>query len=107
MRISDWSSDVCSSDLVYKSVATISNGGADRQYAAFDRRTALSGPRERHGVDLVAIVSIVQRLGAPTLGKLRTIAGIHLRSDERRVGKECVRTCRFRWSLYPSQQQSK
>src|SRR3546814_10869689 len=33
--------------IVYKSVATISNGGADRQYAAFDRRTALSGPRER------------------------------------------------------------
>src|SRR3546814_317097 len=46
---------------------------------SFDRRTALAGPRERHGVDLVAIVAIVPRLGAPTLGKLRTIAGIHLR----------------------------
>src|SRR3546814_18820755 len=27
------------------------------------------------------------------------------RSEERRVGKECVSTCRYRWSPYPSQQQ--
>src|SRR3546814_14580043 len=31
----------------------------------------------------------------------------HMRSDERRVGKECVRTCRSRWSPYHSKQKNK
>src|SRR3546814_20687157 len=32
---------------------------------------------------------------------IRQAAEIGLRSEERRVGKECVRTCRSRWSPYP------
>src|SRR3546814_6416863 len=60
MRISDWSSDVCSSDLAY---------------LALQRR-----PEE-------------QQAGARILGQL-------IRSEERRVGKECVSTCRSRWSPY-------
>src|SRR3546814_3349129 len=59
MRISDWSSDVCSSDLQG------SRPGPDRQ----DRHLP-------HGT------------------------GAGLRSEERRVGKECVSTCRSRWSPY-------
>src|SRR3546814_1820576 len=35
----------------------------------------------------------------PTLGALRTLRDI-CRSEERRVGKECVSTCRSRWSPY-------
>src|SRR3546814_13695777 len=31
----------------------------------------------------------------------------HIRSEERRVGKECVSTCRYRWSPYPSNKQKK
>src|SRR3546814_10971198 len=37
--------------------------------------------------------------GAPSLGG-GPLDGFDKRSDERRVGKECVRTCRFRWSPY-------
>src|SRR3546814_4955643 len=68
MRISDWSSDVCSSDLYAQRAAL----------AARDSRRSLP-PRmaERFHGD-----------GAPC------------RSEERRVGKECVSTCRSRWSPY-------
>src|SRR3546814_19305943 len=68
MRISDWSSDVCSSDLFVA-------GRDDR-----DARTAPHGelPRAAH-----------RRRGDR--------AG---RSEERRVGKECASTCRYRWSPY-------
>src|SRR3546814_2989578 len=62
MRISDWSSDVCSSDL------------RDR------RHDAGRGPYPH----------------APAEGP----AGGGTRSEERRVGKECVSTCRSRWSPY-------
>src|SRR3546814_8719090 len=64
MRISDWSSDVCSSDLALPVIA-VSRDAA-----------ALAAVRQRHaGADLT-------------------------RSEERRVGKECVSTCRSRWSPY-------
>src|SRR3546814_11550894 len=96
MRISDWSSDVCSSDL----------------------------PVVEHAVDVVVIDAAgdvhvelgidVQRLGCPALVFENADAGIQRqsgkddaacrhdeyleRSEERRVGKECVSTCRSRWS---------
>src|SRR3546814_8231812 len=73
MRISDWSSDVCSSDLMPRALP--------KPYAELTRgRTRL---RFFHG-DAI-----------DTLSALR--AG---RSEERRVGKECVSTCRSRWSPY-------
>src|SRR3546814_18395213 len=34
-------------------------------------------------------------------GIIGSIIGAIIRSDERRVGKECVSTCRSRWSPYP------
>src|SRR3546814_4203352 len=66
MRISDWSSDVCSSDLVILWAARL-----------FDR---LCDPFGSHGTPRSS-----QR---------------QARSEERRVGKECVSTCRSRWSPY-------
>src|SRR3546814_6008842 len=81
MRISDWSSDVCSSDLL---VAELS--GRNREHPPelaaaqdADRRTRWQqglSPRER--------------------GWGRR----YRRSEERRGGKECVSTCRSRWSPY-------
>src|SRR3546814_12036819 len=71
LRISDWSSDVCSSDLPVPEV----------EPARLPRRE--SQARQHRDVDA----------GGPDL----------LRSAERRVGNECVRTCRSPWSPYHSQ----
>src|SRR3546814_5848317 len=77
MRISDWSSDVCSSDLHDDEAE---HEGADiaelrHDDAGGDRKSAI-GDEERH------------------------LHEVGLRSEERRVGKECVSTCRSRWSPY-------
>src|SRR3546814_12485654 len=60
MRISDWSSDVCSSDLQHPA----DRGAQDRDRGHFRGGDEADRPR----------------------------------SEERRVGKECVSTCRYRWS---------
>src|SRR3546814_10175693 len=71
MRISDWSSDVCSSDLT---------GGA--RGIGYETAKELIGRGHR-----VAIGDVDE-------------ARVKERSEERRVGKECVSTCRSRWSPY-------
>src|SRR3546814_8191365 len=78
MRISDWSSDVCSSDL-----------RPFRGHA--DRREELIGGHRALVTDL--------RLRRPCHAPVIREANEH-RSEERRVGKECVSTCRSRWSPY-------
>src|SRR3546814_13165283 len=77
MRISDWSSDVCSSDLF----------GAHRLRIS---------PQDRQD----AIVKL--RLGGMSTRAISAVVGVDqsTRSEERRVGKECVRTCRSRRSPY-------
>src|SRR3546814_4578703 len=77
MRISDWSSDVCSSDLGEVRIASFT---ADP-------------------MALVAYKTLLREDGTTAL----TLTGGRLakRSEERRVGKECVSTCRSRWSPYP------
>src|SRR3546814_1748508 len=82
MRISDWSSDVCSSDL------------PDADRARFPFR---SGQATRVG-GVAARISDGSCV-SPGLGLTRA-AMLHERSEERRVGKECVSTCRSRWSPY-------
>src|SRR3546814_14772243 len=119
MRISDWSSDVCSSDLLSKAIS---------QAAPIPK---LSGLREEAAVTSVAqstahhpIRELSSKMGAVVLdrrpGVEETIScGQHgdfqhlaiarmatdrlpkrsvIRSEARRVGKECVSTCRSRWS---------
>src|SRR3546814_5769727 len=84
MRISDWSSDVCSSDLI---------GGVhiDGAVHGIQHRQA-----RREGVGLLRVEpgKCPAREGAVTLFLFPA------RSEERRVGKECVSTCRSRWSPY-------
>src|SRR3546814_7047192 len=77
MRISDWSSDVCSSDLAR------SGRGCrpTRTQCGFRRPPQQCGEPASQGREA--------REGDGTK-----------RSEERRVGKECVSTCRSRWSPY-------
>src|SRR3546814_13437843 len=117
MRIIDWSSDVCSSDLLYKPVL-IQRGidfGDDVE------------PRQMHSCESVADIGkretghlfqsftgwpeitiarqaksalrklIRQRLTMKRSADLPGGNGNLDRSEERRVGKECVSTCRYRW----------
>src|SRR3546814_1538565 len=74
MRISDWSSDVCSSDLGIQILDYFVNPELSGIYAT-------SFPRGHHD-------HLVPAQYRPH------------RSEERRVGKECVSTCRSRWSPY-------
>src|SRR3546814_5368836 len=79
MRISDWSSDVCSSDLGYST------------------RFINEKP-----------VMLLPEPDSPTRPKISPwrscsdtpSTALTTRSEERRVGKECVSTCRSRWSPY-------
>src|SRR3546814_15296961 len=107
MRISDWSSDVCSSDLTAGLVDRaadypVAYGLRHRQRFAADHRLVdiarpfLDNPIHRHlvaGADAqpVAFAQLIERHFAFLAGS---------RSDERRVGKECVSTCISRWSQY-------
>src|SRR3546814_8243377 len=88
MRISGWSSDVCSSDLV-----VIVGGAVIGSAIAY----FLAGPVGFGGSILVAERD-------PAYGEAatpRSAGGIRQqRSEERRVGKEWVSTCRSRWSPY-------
>src|SRR3546814_20821748 len=97
MRISDWSSDVCSSDL--RMVVDDRRGG-EREEAEY---------LHEHRADEI-IEKILAPFGAkqalrPAMRKgafewREHEAGDEQRSEERRVGKECVSKCRSRWSPY-------
>src|SRR3546814_20745035 len=100
MRISDWSSDVCSSDLIDRMQAACWDYGfchpslgktASRLRAEF----WLSGSskcRDRNGTGTRQFSATLARHGI-----LYPREVCYQRSEERRVGKECGSTCRFRW----------
>src|SRR3546814_1257688 len=77
MRISDWSSDVCSSDLSLDFTPPVSDRNLAHLFAEFKARMETMRAE---------ITELARR-------KVK-------RSEERRVGKECVSTCRSRWSPY-------
>src|SRR3546814_4891906 len=87
MRISDWSSDVCSSDLRGRYLACVGR----RLLREPGSRTGGHEPAREipHGCRWLRALSHRQARGLP-----------NTRSEERRVGKECVSTCRSRWSPY-------
>src|SRR3546814_10569067 len=92
MRISDWSSDVCSSDL------DLEQAGWDVPKSA--RKAALDGldPELRTALELAATrIRAYHDKQKPADREETDDAG---RSEERRVGKECVSTFRSRWSPY-------
>src|SRR3546814_13354357 len=90
MRISDWSSDVCSSDLWCGrnrgGCAVPCRGRSAQRRNAVRRQRATS-------VEATARRNLSGANHQPILKNER-------RSEERRVGKECVSTCSSRWSPY-------
>src|SRR3546814_8479767 len=87
MRISDWSSDVCSSDL-----------GEDR--ASLGRLQRIGDQADHHAPDRQRgeETGAAHRLRRQCPDPL--FDGLRHRSEVRRVGKECVSTCRSRWWPY-------
>src|SRR3546814_18872773 len=125
MRISDWSSDVCSSDLLVAAIANfliehdldVSPANLLIAHSAFSgsnpqlaRRIALRA-QSAEGVDQPWMDEIggedEGRQSKADLDRLMTRLETNLetfqtrsKSEERRVGKEGVSTCRSRWSPY-------
>src|SRR3546814_16019881 len=105
MRISDWSSDVCSSDLlnVEEDVAPIKTFIADTNCIIMRRHgfTVLGRTvSECYHRTNVLVSEVKRNIIVETLSGLHKTPPEYLRSEERRVGKECVSTCRYRWSQY-------
>src|SRR3546814_16201471 len=87
MRISDWSSDVCSSDLrrERRPLGQQQSVRPDRSVAQPSRNLGCGRGRHTDGLRPDRFDQRQQQL-------------LHRRSEESRVGKECVSTCRSRWS---------
>src|SRR3546814_13668201 len=105
MRISDWSSDVCSSDLDRPW------GGCDPPIVAYVYAPDRKAERPQfHLGDFAGILQVDGYGGYAALARRRqqirlAFCWAHVRrkfyrSEERRVGKECVSTCSSRWSPY-------
>src|SRR3546814_12097104 len=100
MRISDWSSDVCSSDL----------SGRQEGKRYLRPCTPRTRPASGSGIENVidkpwrkAMAGTALVTGASSgIGRAvaLALAQAGYRSEERRVGEECVSTCRSRWSTY-------
>src|SRR3546814_13508236 len=121
MRISDWSSDVCSSDLVDVSIprnalvvfSGVSGSGKSSLafgtiYAEAQRRYFESvAPYARRLIDQAGVPDVDAIDGLPPAVALQQQRGssnarssVGSRSDERRVGKECVSSFSSRWVRY-------
>src|SRR3546814_19016712 len=137
MRISDWSSDVCSSDLFTRARVEAEpphrraeRRGAARRKLLLHRRLSVEHFVERgiapSGVAEQLLVRVVRHrrqqverrahLLVSGIGQRKIVAEQPElvdrgqggeRSEERRVGKECVRTCRSRWAPYHSKQKNR
>src|SRR3546814_20110961 len=104
MRISDWSSDVCSSDLpIGKELAGINDCSSRRDDGVpghFWRFEFRMGIMVRDGLPVIMVavghnrIAVIQAF----FDQVDFIAA--LRSEERRVGNESVSTCRSRGSVY-------
>src|SRR3546814_14649398 len=121
MRISDWSSDVCSSDLLGLRLKLVEPGhhGGDCLLFTGVARLGFLAPLNAELIRDVAELLLLAVNGGHAFQKIDLLLGDNIgvgpvcgpiltiddlpagRSEERRVGNECVSTCRTRWLLYP------
>src|SRR3546814_11789329 len=113
MRISDWSSDVCSSDLrpkfdkyltIERRNQILHDFSAIAEWVEIDNIAIPVNSRDPDDDMFIraALAGSARWLvsGDRDLLELPPIEGITIRTEERRVGKEWVSTCRSRWSPY-------
>src|SRR3546814_13824687 len=98
MHMSDWSSDVCSSDLRIALVGPSGSGKSTVINLLSRNYDVMSGSVMLNDTD-------IRDIGNQSLRSLMAVVNqdttlFEGRSEERRVGKECVSTCRSRWSRY-------
>src|SRR3546814_15427732 len=105
MRISDWSADVCASDLrdadgyiyiVDRKRDMIISGGFN-VFPGEVEQVVLGHPAV---LDCVVVGIPHEQWGEMVTAAIEVKDGMSIRSEERRVGKERVSTCRSRWSPY-------
>src|SRR3546814_18897889 len=103
MRISDWSSDVCSSDLQVKSEAEMRGEMADAK-AFLNSLSGTEKSAERR--ESLTVSGLPMETQGKTFGALFPESEAYTefvgryatnRSEERRVGRECVSPCGYRW----------
>src|SRR3546814_4502214 len=91
MLIIDWSSDVCSSDLAdpdqFRIECLMTDATASMGFAHFIT----------HADGVARTILVAMLLASVASWYLILTKAVGIRSEERRVGKECVSTCRFRW----------
>src|SRR3546814_13386485 len=106
MGISDWSSDVCSSDLLGEAIGDFAPSHEELE-AIGDIRIGVAAPCKRRDfsrifgdegrIEQVRFDGLLEDLRQQFAS---AVARLRIRSEERRVGKECVSTCRSRWAPY-------
>src|SRR3546814_18133256 len=113
MRISDWTSDVCSSDLYSPVQGAPANGLADHvpdeikqdrweRFMAHQQAISTARLAQKVGREIDVLIDEIDEDGA--IGRSSADAPeidgsvFVSRAEERRVGKECVGTCRSRWA---------
>src|SRR3546814_11752821 len=104
MRISDWSSDVCASDLSSGSTSSLTKASAQSSFAWYSGSVSKSHMRtpsvRQNGVRLDAAPAPLEDAG----GGYRVAMPLSTRPAERQVGTDCVGTGGTRWSPVHSKQ---
>src|SRR3546814_12128057 len=104
MRISDWSTDVCSSDIRHDIFRYLQHQRDQRFHHHHQRLAPVADGAqakahdEREDDDLQDFI-LGHRFGNRGWEYVKYETP-QVRSEERRVGTECVSACRSRWSLY-------
>src|SRR3546814_18183438 len=105
VRIRDWSSDVCSSDLGITAPVQLLAGGPYCRTLTFSSVTRPLVIRpSKSGMNALIFSSLstisMTRGRSSDSRRIFVVCSRLERSEERRVGKECVSQCRSRWSPY-------